>query len=458
MLVKRTLIFIFICTIIFSQDAEKLCNQAESQLLSGDLDNAELSFNASLQLDQTYAPALKGLSKLYLYKGNIKKASTYAKNATTSDNDFRPWSDQILKLGTDMGSGKSNTDKRLYNEAIRVYESIIKEHPYYSDAYFYLGYNHYKNGDIDSASKNFVKAREIYSDHKNAGVMLGNITKKFLNEGNKAYKNRDIGTAKEKYLTALKYDPNFAKSYYQLGVIEKASGNTKLAEEYLEKAKELNPENHKIWFVLGNVCEIDRKIDRAIENYKKAIELKYDYSKAYGNLGKLLYQEKQEFKEAERVLKEVTQFDNKYANGFMHLGMVYKTQALSIKKQIDNGNLPEEKIKAVKSNYLKAIDYLSKSVELDSSNYENFNHLAESYFSVENWNKVIFVAKKSVDIKNSEKQNGTAYYYWAVAELNKSKGNKSGRSRALNLFEKAKSDKKWRKAAEKNIYDIKNPK
>ena len=61
-------------------------------------------------------------------------------------------------------------------------------------------------------------------------------------------------------------------------------------------------------------------------------------------------------------------------------------------------------------------------------------------------------------MKKSSKINGTAYYYWALAELKNSKGQKAGKTRALNLFEKAKLDKNWRKVAEQNIHEIKNPK
>ena len=58
--------------------------------------------------------------------------------------------------------------------------------------------------------------------------------------------------------------------------------------------------------------------------------------KAYGNLGKLLYEVNQNYQEAESVLKEVTQIAPDYANGFFHLGMVYKIQGIELKKELDD--------------------------------------------------------------------------------------------------------------------------
>ena len=71
---KRLLFFIAI-TICMADDPEGLLIQGNTQLEAGDIQSAEASFNAALDIDQSFAPALQALSKLNLHKGDIKKAN-----------------------------------------------------------------------------------------------------------------------------------------------------------------------------------------------------------------------------------------------------------------------------------------------------------------------------------------------------------------------------------------------
>ena len=325
---KILLLFITI-SVSIADDPETLFNVAQSQLLSGDLDSAESSFNAALNADSYFAPALQGLSKLYLYKGDFTKAYENAKQALKLDEEgFRPWMAQLEETKQHFENAKRSIKNRIYEEAIKECNMILAKHPYSSAAEYYLGYIGLATKDIDMAAKHFNSALSFYPNYDKAKRGLYNITKSIYNQGNSMYKRGDLAKARENFLKALEYDPNFEPSYYQLGVLEKASGNSSNAKKFLNKAIALNPDNEKSWFMLGIVYELDRQYDEAITSYKKAIEVESKFSKPYGNLGKLLYVEKQEFLEAEAVLKDVTQLDTAYANGFMHLGILYKIQAL----------------------------------------------------------------------------------------------------------------------------------
>ena len=81
--------------------------------------------------------------------------------------------------------------------------------------------------------------------------------------------------------------------------------------------------------------------------FRKAIDINPGYSKAYGNLGKL-YTDKQDYKEAESILKIIAQIDPEYADGFMRLGLLY----LELEK------------------YSDAADNLEKSIEIDKKDYK----------------------------------------------------------------------------------------
>ena len=219
---------------------------------------------------------------------------------------------------------------------------------------------------------------------------------------------------------ALEYDPRFSRSYYQLGVLKKFAGNSSQAEKYLNQAIELDPESYKSWFVLGAVYD-SNKNDKAVECYK-TISIKYDYEKAYGNLGKLLYTNYNNYEQAESVLKEVTQIAPDYANGFFHLGMVYKIQGIALKNDLDASSTEDASAySSMKKILFKAINNLDNSVQLDNTNYDRYNHLAELYIAVEDWDKAIECSQKSIDLKERPQSNGSAYFYWGMAVLKKVK-------------------------------------
>ena len=423
MFIIKILIILFSSIFLFSQDPELLLNQGDSALLSGDIDNAESLFNKSLKADPSFAPALQALSKLSLYKGDLKKANEYSIQAVQADEDFREWSNKIIKIKDEMLRAKKSSTSE---ESIAIYESIIKQHSYYSDAYFYIGYNHYKNKDIKTASMNFSKALAIYPNHKNAKTMLSNITKKLLNNGNKSYKRGDLTKATSYYEQALEYDSNFYLAHFQLGVLQKKQGQSEVAIESLKKVLDIKPDHDKTWFTLGTVFESEGDIDLSLEHYKKAIDINPTYSKPYASLGKI-YTDMKDYKNAEDILKRVVQIDSEYPEGFMRLGFLY---------------IEQEK-------YDDALENLKRSIELDDGDYMKFFKLASVYNNLEKWNLAAQSAQSCIDLK---KKFGGGWLELGLAELGRKKS-----TRAKRHFEEARKDRDWRKMAERKIDEINNP-
>ena len=154
-----------------------------------------------------------------------------------------------------------------------------------------MGLTRFRQKDLDKAAMHFSNALKLYPQHLKARKGLDNVTKQFLNMGNKLYKNGNLSDAINYYKKSLKFDPQFYLAHFQLGVLEKNKGIQKSAISSLNKVLEIKPDHDKTWFTLGTAYESDGLRDKAIEHYLKAIELNPAYSKAYGNLGKL-YTEK----------------------------------------------------------------------------------------------------------------------------------------------------------------------
>ena len=420
------LIYFFFVGILLSQSPDKLLEDGNSELQNGNLTLAEDLFNQALKIDPSFAPALKSLSKLYLHMGNLKKANEYSIEAVQKDEDFREWSNVIAKISENIQNGNRNVQQGLFEEAIKNYERISKDHPYFPDAEFYKGLTRFRQKDIEGAAEFFKKTLEIYPEHKKARKGLENVTKQFLNAGNKSYKRGDVSKAREYYEKALGFDSNFYLAYFQLGVLQKKQGQSKKAIESLQKVIEIKPDHDKTWFTLGTAYETDGSIEKAIEHYRKAIDINPGYSKAYGNLGKL-YTDKQDYKEAENTLKIIAQIDPEYADGFMRLGLLY----LELEK------------------YSDAADNLEKSIAIDKNDYNKYFNLASAYNHLERWSDAASSAQSCIDLK---KKFGGGWLELGLAEMGK-----KNKTRAKRHFEEARKDRDWRKMAERKIDEINNP-
>ena len=420
------LIYFFFVGILLSQSPDKLLEDGNSELQNGNLTLAEDLFNQALKIDPSFAPALKSLSKLYLHMGNLKKANEYSIEAVQKDEDFREWSNVIAKISENIQKGNRNVQQGLFEEAIKNYEIISKDHPYFPDAEFYKGLTRFRQKDIEGAAEFFKKTLEIYPEHKKARKGLENVTKQFLNAGNKSYKRGDVSKATEYYEKALGFDSNFYLAYFQLGVLQKKQGQSKKAIESLQKVIEIKPDHDKTWFTLGTAFEADGNNQEAIIHYNKAIEINPGYAKAYGNLGKL-YTDMGDYSEAEDKLKTVIQIDPDYADGFMRLGILY---------------LEQEK-------YIDAIENLSLSTKIDKKDFNKFFNLASAYNNMKEWDKAVSAAQSCIDLK---KRFGGGWLELGIAEMGK-----KNKTRAKRHFEEARKDRDWRKMAERKIDEINNP-
>ena len=122
---------------------------------------------------------------------------------------------------------------------MQEYEAIAEKYPYFPEAQFYMGLTKFRQKDIEGAAFYFSEALKIYPDHQKARKGLNNVTKQFLNNGNKAYKRGDLEKATQYYLKTIQFDKQYYLAYFQLGVLEKKMGNPDQAIAYLNKAIEL---------------------------------------------------------------------------------------------------------------------------------------------------------------------------------------------------------------------------
>ena len=171
---------------------------------------------------------------------------------------------------------------------------------------------------------------------------------------------RQYSLAINAYKRALEFDPDCAAVYHSLGFAYYKEGEFDLAQEALQKAIELNPQNANYHYVLGQLLEdwteLEGAWEKASQEFTSAIELDPSYIEAWYNRGLLyeklgdlekacedfkqvvsrapafhaahhnlgvLYMKRQHWEDAERVFEEILEVESREPDAHYHLAEIY---------------------------------------------------------------------------------------------------------------------------------------
>ena len=165
-------------SLVFSQDLQSLVNKANNKIKSSDLVSAENLLQNVLDNDPSFAPARIAFSKIWLRKGDLFKANEYATLAVRIDEELRPWWEELNDIKSGIKNAQKYFQQSNFDKAFEEYKTITKKHPYYSQAYYYMGIAKYKQKDVQTAALFFEKALKIYPDYQKAKKALINVKKR----------------------------------------------------------------------------------------------------------------------------------------------------------------------------------------------------------------------------------------------------------------------------------------
>ena len=132
-------------------------------------------------------------------------------------------------------------------------------------------------------------------------------------EGDKLTDLQDYSHAIDKYNAALKIDPNCFLCYYKLARVYYAIRDLGSCVSCLEAAIRLNPKWSLPYEALGNVYlkskgYFPNRLEKAVENYKKAIELEPSKIELHLNLAQC-FEDKDEKEKAEKLYEAILKID-----------------------------------------------------------------------------------------------------------------------------------------------------
>ncbi len=290
----------------------------------------------------------------------------------------------------DLSSALKMTKSEKYEDANAAFEALIKQNPNNSDLYFYYGENMLKDYDsdpysntLDEVCKNAKTAFEdgLKVDSLNPLDLVG-IGMVIL------LQNNDTITADVYFNKAEKQLPRRAKKYtdrdvntlIKLGLAQLYAKNPryKKAIAYLEKIKEIKPDNTDIYMALGDVYINENDASEAIKNYNQAV---YKNPKLISPLVKIgtLYMRSRNLNEAKNYFEQAKEMDSTFAPLYRGLGEMYSMGGLAnLSKQnfkifldLSGNNIPA-KVQYVNSlfkarEYKEAIENIEDILTVDKS-------------------------------------------------------------------------------------------
>ena len=147
------------------------------------------------------------------------------------------------------------TEKKKYDEAIKIYELGLKINPKYGMIYNNLGSIYNVNNDYKKSEECFLKSIELDK----------NIAEPHNNLGNLYLSLNKIDKSITCFKKAININENFVISHFNLGVVYKSIGKFTESKKHLSKAIDLNPKFYVAHRTLSQIT----KYTKETEHFKK---------------------------------------------------------------------------------------------------------------------------------------------------------------------------------------------
>ena len=179
-----------------------------------------------------------------------------------------------IELKKNLDLGIRYIQRKEFNEAIKIYEKILTEHPNNFDANLNLGTIFAQSNNLKKATELWAKAIKINPEIPDAHNNLASIYIR-LGEYDKASKH-----IKE----AIRINPKFSLAYNNLGMLKTNTGFLEEGKSNFLKAIELDPKNIMAFYNLANLYQKLNDIENSENFYIKAIGINPMFFEAYNNL------------------------------------------------------------------------------------------------------------------------------------------------------------------------------
>jgi protein O-GlcNAc transferase len=219
-----------------------------------------------------------------------------------------------------------------WEEAGRIYETIVKEHSDAAEAYYGIGRIRAANGDLTAAVESYRRACDLFPAYGAAHYGLALAYRK-LGDGPRSEEHLKLHAAGQTLVPPVP-DPlrdemraldRGAPSLVLRGIAFQDAGRIEDAIAEHEKALELDPE-----YVLAHANLIilygrTKQPQKAEEHFRAAVRLNPNSADSYYNYGVLLF-EQRKYVEAEELFRKAVEVNPFHSQAFHNLGFMREQQ------------------------------------------------------------------------------------------------------------------------------------
>ena len=223
--------------------------------------------------------SIKTISRNTVWENNLTLFENDIHTSVNSAKGNSTYASELYKLSEDAEvSGDTLTRNKYLKQSIPYFEKAIELHPNYSEALVRLGNIHYKlNGDYKTMFLYYIRTLE--NNPLNADVWNNTL-------GVLTYNVNDLDYEKEIWQEFIKYAPQRADPYFQIGNLYyfAQTPNPDSAIHYFEVSKKITKKNFELLFQLGVSYGNIQQFENARENLLQAASIKED-SEVYRYIG-----------------------------------------------------------------------------------------------------------------------------------------------------------------------------
>ncbi len=297
-----------------------------------------------LEINPEDAKAYDNLGRIAFQKGNYKKALELWQKAS----EINP---KLERIYNSLGGALTCLGRT--EEAISMFQKDIEISEWSIQSHFMLGVQYQLLKEYEKAKQCYETVIEIQPNHTGAYhglatvcAMLGDkeksgrLMEKFRNlkaEEMKALKERDRGF--NDLVLTRRSTAETCKDIGQFYYIHSYVGK---AEELLQRAASLDPDQSECRILLASLYEEDGRISQALQCYEELSRIKPDNLNCHRNIGVICF-ELQRYDDAEKAFRKVIELEPSQSFGYRYLAFLY----LCTNKRLDEARALAEKAVAL---------------------------------------------------------------------------------------------------------------
>lgn len=315
-----------------------------------------------------------------------------------------------IKIGT-MFLVYSSKDSSAIQHAKDIFTEISKDTSDWQ-VFMYLGEICIFEKDDSCAINNFKKVTELNGTKPEFWFRLGGLL----------FDNKRYSEAIVEMSEAVQIFPDEFPINMILGLSNLQESNFIEAEQYLEKAIKLNPNDNNSLFAYAFALNSLNKKDEAVVYLLKSLELNNENIQALGMLGSI-YSDKKEYEKSDEYYEKALKIDpedililNNYAYSLSVRGVQLERALEMVSKSVEKEPKNASYLDTMGWVYFKlkkyddALELINRAYEIEKENPEIIEHLGDIYFekgekekALDNWKKSLEIKKDNRDLENKIK-------------------------------------------------------